>query len=62
MGKVEKVQDWIDDPERSHWDDHPDYPVEDWQSEVANGDTRQSYRDWLLCRAAMEDDEYPEPL
>lgn len=29
----------------SHWDEHPDYPVEDWQYEVANGDTRLGYHD-----------------
>lgn len=37
-------RDW--NPE-SHWDHHPDHPVEDWQAEVANDDTRQGYRDWV---------------
>jgi len=31
----------------SHWDNHPEYPVVDWQHEIANGDTRQSYKDWV---------------
>jgi hypothetical protein len=31
----------------SHWDDHPDHPVEEWQYEVADGDTRQSYIQWV---------------
>jgi hypothetical protein len=29
------------------WGEHPDYPVVDWQYEVANGDTRQGYWDWV---------------
>jgi hypothetical protein len=31
----------------SHWDNHEDYPPEDWQMEIANGDTRQSYVEWV---------------
>lgn len=34
----------------SHWDDHPDYPTEDWTDEVINGDTRQSYIEWVNSR------------
>lgn len=30
------------------------YPLEDWQYEVANGDTRRGYDDW--CRAKAEAD------
>ena len=30
-----------------YWDNDPDYPVEDWQYEVANGDTRLGYREWV---------------
>lgn len=30
------------------WGGHADYPVEDWQYEVANGDTRLGYWDWVL--------------
>lgn len=37
---------------RSHWDNHPDYPVSDWQREVAEGDTRLGYAEWV--RAQME--------
>lgn len=31
-----------------YWDAHPDHPLEDWQSEVANDDTRLGYWDWVL--------------
>ena len=31
----------------SHWDNHPDYPVEDWSEQVCNGDTRESYIEWV---------------
>ena len=29
------------------WSSHPDIPVEDWKSEVANGDTRLGYWEWV---------------
>ena len=32
--------------DRSHWEEHPDRPVKDWQYEVANDDTRQGYAEW----------------
>ena len=31
----------------SHWDVHPDYPVEDWKEQVANDDTRLGYHEWV---------------
>ena len=34
----------------SHWDNHPDFPVEDWKAEVSNDDTRQSYIEWVNCQ------------
>lgn len=39
-----------EEPKPSHWDDDAEYPVKDWQYEVANGDTRQSYREWVEDR------------
>lgn len=30
------------------WGEHPDWPVEDWQYEVANGDTRSGYWVWVF--------------
>jgi len=35
---------------KSHWEDHPDHPVEDWRYEVANNDTRLGYLDWVNNR------------
>ena len=31
-----------------HWSEtgDPDYPIEDWKTEVANGDTRMGYWEW----------------
>jgi len=29
------------------WGQHPDYPVADWQYEVANDDTRLGYWSWV---------------
>lgn len=31
----------------SIWDADPEYPVADWQFEVANDDTRLGYREWV---------------
>lgn len=30
-----------------YWAEHPKYPVSDWQYEVANGDTRHGYWQWV---------------
>jgi hypothetical protein len=31
----------------SCWDEHPQYPRADWQTEVENGDTVAGYVDWV---------------
>lgn len=31
----------------SVWNEHPDYPAEDWAFEATNNDTRQSYWEWV---------------
>lgn len=31
----------------SQWYEDREYPVRDWQHEVANDDTRLGYRDWV---------------
>jgi len=36
------------DQHGSIWGAHPKYPVWDWQYEVANGDTRLGYWEWVL--------------
>lgn len=33
-----------------HWHEFENHPVEDWQYQVANEDTRQSYKDWVISR------------
>lgn len=30
------------------WGSHPKFPVEDWQAQVANNDTRLGYWDWVF--------------
>lgn len=37
-----------------YWGEHPDHPVEDWQYEVRNGDTRLGYWQWVAARIANE--------
>ena len=43
----------------SHWDNHPDYPPEDWKADVAEDNTRQSYNEWVAScvEATREHDE-----
>lgn len=31
-----------------HWENHPDYPLDDWKQEVANDDTRLGYHQWVM--------------
>ena len=33
--------------QRDHWVEDADWPVVDWQYDVANGDTRLGYADWV---------------
>lgn len=32
------------------WGAHPDWPVDAWNSEVANDDTRLGYWEWVLAK------------
>jgi hypothetical protein len=41
----------------SVWDDHPDYPSEDWQHEVENGYTRRGYWDWVASKLEQAAEE-----
>ena len=41
---------------RDPWEDDPDYPVEDWQAQVANGDTRNGYLAWIETKKEQEGD------
>lgn len=36
--------------------EHPDFPIESWQAEVANLYTLLGYHDWLDCKLAIQDD------
>ena len=41
----------------SHWEDDPEFPSEDWKYEVANGDTRLGYREWVEHQRDAKKDE-----
>jgi len=47
----EEVQKLIDIA--GYWAEHPDYSVDDWQYEVANGDTRQGYWWWVAAQLGV---------
>lgn len=36
--------------DRNAWEEAPGHPVADWQYEVANGDTRAGYLEWVAAR------------
>ena len=38
---------------RNPWADDPKHCVADWQDEVASGDTRLGYRDWIKNQRMM---------
>lgn len=38
----------------AHWSSDPAHPVTDWQYEVANGDTRLGYRDWVGVQKGLD--------
>ncbi|WP_262030630.1 hypothetical protein [Microvirga sp. Mcv34] len=54
--KAPQLIDGID----SVWDDHPDFPSEDWKYEVENGDTRRGYWDWVAAKLEEAQNEGDE--
>jgi len=43
--------------DRGVWNEHPEYPREDWQYEVANNDTVAGYWDWVEVRIEQDEDD-----
>lgn len=41
-----------------YWGEHPDHPLEDWRTDVANNDTRKGYWEWVanMIEASNTDD------
>lgn len=37
-----------------YWNDNDDFPIENWQYEVANADTRLGYHDWIESQKNQE--------
>ena len=45
------------------WGEHPDFPVADWQLQVANDETRAGYWEWVASELelrAIENAEFPD--
>lgn len=59
MSNFAQITFWIET--QSPWDDHPAYPVSSWKYEVANGDTREGYQEWMLNQADQKDAEDDDP-
>jgi len=43
--------------DRSIWEDDPEYPVEDWQCEVAEDSTRLGYWAWVDSAREQANDD-----
>lgn len=57
------MSDWprLDRQHYNVWGSNPDYPVADWQYEVANDDTRAGYWDWVRGKIEIADAERRMP-
>ncbi len=53
LSVLETVEKWMNAAETGYWASNFYFPVEDWQYEVANNDTRESYRDWIRAEASL---------
>jgi hypothetical protein len=42
-----------------HWGEHPDHDAETWASEVANGDTRLGYWEWVANMVEVGNTDRP---
>lgn len=40
-----------------YWETDPTHPVEDWQFEVSNDDTRLGYWDWVINQRELATDK-----
>lgn len=38
------------------WRENSAHPVSDWQYEVANGDTKLGYWEWVVCQLEQAED------
>lgn len=55
--EIEAELDELFSGDHGYWSEHQDYPAADWQYEVANGDTRESYREWLYNKLSNQEAE-----
>ena len=47
----------LQEPYGGAWGEHPDFPVEDWQQEVAADDTRKGYWERVKGKIEAAEDE-----
>jgi len=47
----------VNDESGGHWTEDDEFPIADWQDQVANDDTRQSYADWVTSQRGDTDDD-----
>jgi hypothetical protein len=40
-----------------YWNEHPEFPSDDWAYEVSNKETRLGYWEWVELKIAEREDE-----
>ena len=41
--------------EYGYWKEHPTFPLEDWQYEIKNDETRRGYWEWVVGQLEATD-------
>lgn len=49
MATIDDHAHHLRDTHGGHWGEHPTWPVDDWTTEVTNGDTRLGYWQWVAA-------------
>ncbi len=49
-----KIKEVRDARKNDFWSEYEEYPIEDWKNEVANGDTRNGYWEWVEAQIESE--------
>lgn len=57
QAKYDAIGDTDQGP-HGQWGQHPVFTMEEWREDVANGDTRRGYWDWVQCNI----ETHPEDL
>lgn len=51
-----KVIQKLMDENDGYWGEHAQFPLADWQYQIASGDTRQGYWEWVADQIEAQND------